>query len=91
MATSDATITLTFTDSTQGAADIKRNLCLRDAAKELGLAIYQSDGVTVDNTKVAPALRDWVADRIRSAAIAQRASVSAASTRSTETTNIGNP
>lgn len=89
MATSNATLTLTFTAGTQGLADAKRDLALVDFAKANSLDIYQSDGVTIDNTKVAPAVRTFIATYLRNTVVAYRGDTAGISTRTAELTNLG--
>lgn len=89
MATSTATLTLTFIGATQNLADNKRDLALLDYAKALGLAIFQADGVTVDNSLVGPAVRLYIATQLRDTVIGYRGNVSANSTRTTELGNLG--
>ena len=57
MATSTVSISMTFTAGTQGAADALRDAALLDYALARGLDIYLADHITVDPTKVNPAIR----------------------------------
>ena len=60
MATSTVSVSFTFTAGTQGAADTVRDAALLDYAIARGLPIYQADGVTVDPTKVNPAIKNAI-------------------------------
>ena len=85
------TITLTFTGANQAAADAKRDAALLDYAKAEGLNIFQADGVTVNASLVAPAVRAHVRSNLRNIIIAHRVRVASAATRASEEASLGNP
>lgn len=84
MANSTFTITFTFTDTTSGLADTKRDNALKDFALLSGLDIW-TDGThtVVDATKVAPAIRAFVYAAFRAQVIAYRAQSAANAARAT--------
>jgi len=57
MAVSNVSIQFQFTAGTQVAADALRDAALLDYALARGLNIYLADGITVDPTKINPAIK----------------------------------
>jgi hypothetical protein len=65
MAVSTATITYTFAAGSQAAADTLRDNAMRDFALAKGLNIYQADGITIDPTKISPAVRAFMVAEVK--------------------------
>lgn len=95
MADATFAINFVFTAGTQGAADTLRDNALVDFCKARGLAIYQADGVTVDPTKVGPAIRNNVKAAFKQEVVTYRAGQAAAVARdaavAAEAAALGNP
>lgn len=90
MANSIFTIQLTFDGPNQSTADAKRNDALVDFAKSMNLDIYtDASRQTVDQTKVAPAVRAAISAFIKSRVIRQRAESARAATITAEETTLG--
>lgn len=92
MATSNFVITITLTDTTQVAADNKRDAAVLDFAKAYNLPIYDKDGVTVVPALVAPAVRAKIIQELKDVVIEYRSKNASKttydSTRTTENTSL---
>jgi len=84
MATSTVSVSFTFTAGTQGAADTLRDAALLDYAIARGLPIYQADGITVDPTKVNPAIKAALTADVKAVVVNYRVAVANAQQSTTQ-------
>jgi hypothetical protein len=84
MAISTVSISMTFTAGTQVAADALRDAALLDYALARGLPIFQADGVTVDPTKVNPAIKAVLIADVKSVVVSFRTQAATAATFATQ-------
>lgn len=84
MANSTQSVSFTFTAGTQVAADALRDAALLDYALARGLPIFLPDGVTVDATKINPAIKAALLADMKSVIVNYRVAKATAAQSTTE-------